>query len=171
MANEANFLAHYETTAREIYEDLKGNIDAFVMGIGTCGTLAGVGKYLKERLGGRVKVVGVVPKGSVILHPSGVPGEYIEGLTSEKIPELYTRYRDVIDYIIEVSYEDAIKTLAKLIRYEGILGGPSTGANVHASLEVAKELGEGKNVVTLAPDTVFKYPQVLNEVAEVLSRM
>jgi len=164
MANEANFLAHYETTAREIYRDLNGNIDVFVMGIGTCGTLAGVGKFLKERLGNKVKVVGVVPKGSVVLHPNQVLRDYIEGLTSEKVPELFIKYRGVIDDVIEVSYEDAMRTLAKLIKYEGILGGPSTGANVYASIKLAQELGGGKNVVTLAPDTIFKYPQVLSEV-------
>lgn len=165
MANEANVRAHYETTAREIFEDLNGDVDYFVMGIGTCGTLAGVGKFLKERLGNKVKVVGVVPKGSKVIHQFNDGGDYIEGLVSEKVPEIYLKYKDIIDYVIEVSYEESIKTLAALIRFEGILGGPSTGANVCASLKIAKEVSNVK-IVTLAPDTIFKYPHVIDELVK-----
>lgn len=169
MANEANVRAHYETTAREIFEDLRDTIDYFVMGIGTCGTLAGVGRFLKERLGSKVKVVGVVPRGSRVLHPEeGVEREYIEGLTSEKVPEIYERYRDLIDYVIEVSYEESLRTLAMLVREEGILGGPSTGANVCAALRIAEEVQKGVNIVTLAPDSLFKYPKVVDELPKYL---
>lgn len=165
MSNEANVRAHYETTAREIFEDLRGSVDYFVMGIGTCGTLAGVGKFLKERLGGRVKVVGVVPRGSKVLHPEEVERDYVEGLTSEKVPEIYERYKSIIDMVVEVSYSEAIRTLARLVREEGILGGPSTGVNVCASLKVAREAGSG-NIVTLAPDSLFRYPHVIDELVK-----
>lgn len=170
MGNEANVRAHYETTGPEIYEDLKGEVDYFVMGIGTCGTLAGVGKYLKERLGGRVKIVGVVPKGSKVKHRSGVKGgDYIEGLVTEHIPEIFSRYHDLVDSMVEVSYEDAVKMVAKAARYEGILGGPSTGANIHVSILIGEELSSNDvkaNIVTLAPDSVFKYPQLINDIVK-----
>ncbi|MEM0453823.1 MAG: cysteine synthase family protein [Sulfolobales archaeon] len=168
MGNEANVKAHYETTGPEIFEALKGEIDYFVMGIGTCGTLAGVGKYLKEKLGTRIKLVGVVPKGSKVLHKDSIGGsDYIEGLVSEYVPEIFLRYGNIIDYILEVSYEDAIKTLSKVVKYEGILGGPSTGANITASIRIGEELGaQGikANIVTLAPDSIFKYPQLIDHV-------
>ncbi len=169
MGNEANVRAHYETTGPEIFEDLKGEVDYFVMGIGTCGTLAGVGKYLKERLGGRVKVVGVVPKGSKVKYGKSCgDSDYIEGLVSEYIPEIFSRYHNLIDSIIEVSYEDAAKTVFEAARHEGILGGPSTGANIYASIKVGEELssrGVNANIVTIAPDSIFKYPQLINELA------
>lgn len=169
MGNEANVRAHYETTGAEIFEDLKGEVDYFVMGIGTCGTIAGVGKYLKDRLGGRVKVVGVVPRGSQVKHGvSSEGGDYIEGLVTEYIPEIFLRYRDLIDTIVEVSYEDAVKTVAKVVRYEGILGGPSTGANIYASIKIGEELsscGVKANMVTIALDSLFKYPQLVNDIA------
>ncbi len=169
MGNEANVRAHYETTGPEILEDLKGEVDYLVMGIGTCGTIAGVGKYLKDRLGGRVRVVGVVPRGSKVKHGvSSEDGDYIEGLVTEYIPEIFLRYRDLIDTIVEVGYEDAAKTVAKVVRYEGILGGPSTGANIYASIKIGEELssrGVKVNIVTLAPDSLFKYPQLINDIA------
>ena len=161
--NEANVRAHYETTGPEILKAL-GDVDAFVMGIGTGGTVCGVGRYLKERLGSKVLIVGVVPKGSVITSPEASSRDVIEGLSTYSVPDIVKRYRDVIDRIIEVSYDEALKTLAKVVRYEGILGGPSTGANIYVALRVAKELGRGKKVVTIAPDTILKYPELLKEI-------
>ena len=153
--NEANVKAHYETTGPELYMQLNGRIDAFVMGVGTGGTISGVGKYLKERTGGKVKVVAVLPK------KSGTPGR-IEGLTSEVIPEIWERYRYLTDEVIKVSYEDALRTMRDLIRREGILGGLSTGANVHAALKVAEEMKDGV-VATIAPDNVLRYPHLLKD--------
>ncbi|MCX8186057.1 MAG: cysteine synthase family protein [Sulfolobales archaeon] len=170
MGNEANVKAHYETTGPEIFEDLKGEIDYFVMGVGTCGTLAGVGTYLKDRLGNKVKVIGVAPKGSRVVHKGGGEGaDYIEGLVSEYIPEIFSRYVNVIDSIVEVSYNDAVETLARIVKYEGILGGPSTGANLCASIRVGEELslqGVKANIVTIAADSIFKYPQLIDHIVK-----
>ncbi|HDD26803.1 MAG TPA: cysteine synthase family protein [Acidilobales archaeon] len=160
-ANEANVRAHYETTAKEIFNQLGGRIDVFVMGIGTAGTIAGVGKFLKERLGSKVKVVGVVPKGSPIITGRETVGEPIEGLATSTVPEIYIKYKWVIDNIVEVSYKDALEMMRKLAIYEGILGGLSTGANIWASLKIADELSENSVVVTLAPDSIFRYTHLL----------
>ncbi|MCD6312288.1 MAG: PLP-dependent cysteine synthase family protein [Thaumarchaeota archaeon] len=157
--NEANVRAHYETTGPEIYRQLNGRLDAFVMGIGTGGTIAGVGRFLKEKLGRRVKVIGVVPRNSRIIKERGKP-DRIEGLASELIPGIWRRYSHLVDEIMEVSYDDALQTMRKLIRYEGILGGLSTGANVHAALKLAEDIGRGV-IATIAPDTILKYPQLL----------
>ena len=156
--NPANPEAHYKTTAPEIWQQLNGNIDAFVMGIGTGGTLTGVARYLKERK--KVLIVAVEPEGSII--SSILRGEkknfkphIIEGLTGYDIP----RNLDVklIDKFITVPQKDAIETCYKLLKYEGIFAGPSTGAHVYAAIKIAEELGEGKNVVTIAADTGYKY--------------
>lgn len=157
--NEANVKAHYETTGPEIYRQLDGRIDAFVMGIGTGGTIAGVGRFLREKLGEKVRIIGVTPKGSKIAGGEVAP-ERIEGLASDMVPGIWERYRRLVDEVIEVSYEEALQTMKKLIRYEGVMGGLSTGANIHASLKVAKEIGEGV-IVTLAPDSVLRYPHLL----------
>jgi cysteine synthase A len=157
--NEANVRAHYETTGPELLKQLGGRVDAFAMGIGTCGTIAGVGRFLRERLGGKVRIIGVIPRGSRIIHEHGKPDK-IEGLASDLVPEIWSRHHHIVDEIIEVSYDDAIQTVKKLIRYEGILGGPSTGANIHAALETARRLGKGI-VATIAPDTILKYPHLI----------
>jgi len=153
--NEANVKAHYETTAREIYMQVGGIIDAFVMGIGTCGTIAGVAMYLKEKIK-NVRIIGVVPKGSAISKGLGMIGERIEGLSHDGIPNIYIRYRRLIDRIEDVGFEDALKCMKDAIRFEGIMGGLSTGANLYTALRIAEELGEG-TVVTLAPDSAMRY--------------
>ncbi len=157
--NEANVMAHYKTTGPEIYRQLRGNISAFVMGIGTAGTISGVGRFLKEKIGKDVMVIGVVPRNSKILGRKGEP-EKIEGLSSEMVPGIWRRYNHIVNRIMAVNYEDAVQTMKKLMRDEGILGGPSTGANVYAALRVAEELESGV-VITIAPDTILKYPQLL----------
>lgn len=153
--NEANVKAHYETTAREIYMQIGGILDAFVMGIGTCGTIAGVAMYLKER-SSSVKIVGVVPRGAPISRGLGMVGERIEGLSYDGIPNIYVRYRGLIDRLEEVGFDEALKYMRDAVRFEGIMGGLSTGANLCIALRVAEELGEGV-VVTLAPDSVMRY--------------
>ncbi|HDD34117.1 MAG TPA: cysteine synthase family protein [Thermofilaceae archaeon] len=151
--NDANWRAHYETTGPEIWEQCGGLIDAFVMGVGTGGTLTGVGRYLKERRD--VRVVAVVPKGSPLA--GGERGDYIEGLASTTTPSLLDL--KVVDEIIEVSLEDALRHMVLLARKHGILAGPSSGANYCASLRVLKEYGG--SVVTLAADSIFRYSDLL----------
>jgi len=154
--NYANVRAHYETTAPEIWRDLDGNIDAFVMGIGTGGTITGVGKYLKERKS--VLIVGVTPRGSALVGGRGV--ERIEGLSSRSVPPLLDR--SVVDRIIEVSFDEALEGV-KLLLEEGIAAGPSSGANLVAALRIAKEL-DGANIVTIAADSLFRYPDVMKRI-------
>ena len=156
--NEANVRAHYETTGPEIYRQLGGRIDAFVMGIGTGGTISGVGRFLKEKLGERVKIVGVVPRGSRIAGGEGA--ERIEGLASDIVPGIWRRYGHVVSEVIEVGFDEALQTMKTLLRSEGILGGLSTGANVYAAMRVAERLTKGV-VATIAPDTILRYPHIL----------
>jgi len=155
-SNPANARAHYETTAREIWDALKGEVHAFVMGVGTGGTITGVGRFLKERRRD-VLVVAVTPRGSALVGGQGL--ERIEGLSSKDVPELYDP--EIVDRVIEVSLREAVEMCTKLARLEGIIGGPSTGANVVAAIEIAKELGEDRNVVTLAPDSMMRYIEIL----------
>jgi len=157
--NEANVKAHYETTGPEIYRELGGSIGAFVMGIGTGGTIAGVAKFLRER---RVpaRIIGVVPKGSPIATGQQTLGEPIEGLATSTVSSIYTRYASLVDEVVEVGYEEARETMLKLAREEGVLGGLSTGANVAVALRVAERLERGV-VATLAPDSIFRYTHLL----------
>lgn len=157
--NEANVRAHYETTGPEIYEQLNGKLDVFVMGVGTGGTIAGVGRFLREKLGNEVRIVGVVPRGSRIVRDERSP-DRIEGLASELIPGIWKRYSHLVDEVMEVSYADALQTMRKLIRHEGILGGVSTGANVYAALRLAESTRRGV-IATIAPDTILRYPHLL----------
>ena len=160
-SNEANVKAHYETTAREIYSELGSKVRTFVMGIGTGGTLVGVARFFKDR-GLRVRIVGVVPRGSPIATGRPTMGERIEGLAATMVPEIYTRYSGLVDEIVEVGFEEAWRTALRLAREEGILGGPSTGANVAVALREAEALEEGA-VVTIAPDSIFRYAHLLAE--------
>ena len=156
--NEANVRAHYETTGPEIYRQLGGRIDAFVMGIGTGGTISGVGRFLKEKLGEGVKIVGVVPRGSRIAGGEGA--ERIEGLASDIVPGIWRRYGHVVSEVIEVGFDEALQTMKTLLRSEGVLGGLSTGANVYAAMRAAERLTKGV-VATIAPDTILRYPHIL----------
>ena len=158
--NEANVRAHYETTGPEVLEQMEGDLDAFVMGIGTGGTIVGVGRRLKEELG-QVRVVGVVPRGSALLHGEPRHEDSIGGLSKALRPELYHRNREYVDEVVEVSQATAIEAVRRLAALEGLLVGPSTGAAVHTALKVAEELGEGSRVVTIAADSLFRYPELL----------
>ena len=158
--NEANIRAHYETTAREIYSVLGSRVRSFVMGIGTGGTLIGVAKFFRDK-GLRVRIVGVVPRGSPIATGRATMGERIEGLAATMVPEIYAKYSDLVDEVVEVGFEEAWETALKLAREEGILGGPSTGANVAVALREAEALEEGA-VVTIAPDSIFRYAHLLD---------
>ncbi len=152
--NPANPAIHRRTTANEIIEDTGGKLDSFVAGVGTGGTITGVGEVLKERLR-NVSLVAVEPKDSPVLS-GGPPAPHpIQGIGAGFIPRVLNT--EIIDRIIPVEYEDAKITARRLAREEGILCGISSGAICWAALLVAKELAVGKRVVALLPDLGERY--------------
>jgi cysteine synthase A len=151
--NPANPDYHYETTAREIFEQMEGRIDAVTVGSGTAGTFTGVARFLKERLP-KVHTVVVETEGSV--YGGGKPGPHkVEGIGSSFIPKNFDR--SVCDEIMMVTDVQAFGMVRELAACEGVLGGSSAGANVYAAVEIAKRLGAGKRVVTLIPDSAERY--------------
>ncbi len=155
--NPANPEVHRRTTAEEILRDTEGRLDAFIAGVGTGGTITGVGEVLKQRLPD-VLVVAVEPSRSPVLA-GGKPGLHgIQGIGASFVPSVLNR--DVYDELIAVKDEDAIETAKLITTNEGLLVGISAGANVYASLQIAKRLGEGKRVVTVLPDTGERYLSV-----------
>ena len=158
--NEANIKAHYETTGPEILEQMNRDIDAFIMGIGTGGTIIGVGRRLKEEIGS-IRIIGVVPRGSALLHGEARHEDRIGGLSKVIKPRFYIENRHIVDQVVEVSQAMAIETVRRMAAVEGLLVGPSTGAAVHAAVKVAEELGEGCRLVAIAADSLFRYPQLL----------
>lgn len=155
FVNPANPLAHYKTTAPEIWNDTDGKVDAFVAGVGTGGTISGVGKFLKERKED-VKIVAVEPKSSPVLS-EGVAGAHkIQGIGAGFVPE--TLDTKIYDEVIPVSNEDAF-AFGKLIgKAEGVLVGISSGAALAAAIELAnREEFKGKNIVVLFPDSGDRY--------------
>ena len=155
FVNAANPKAHFETTGPEIYEDTDGKVDFFVAGVGTGGTITGVGQYLKSRLPG-VKIVAVEPASSAVLS-TGVAGAHkIQGIGAGFVPDVLDT--KVYDEIIPVSNEDAFATGRMIGRSEGVLVGISSGAAVWAALQLAKRPeNAGKNIVVLLPDTGDRY--------------
>ncbi len=152
--NPANPEIHRQTTAREILEAVDGHLDAFVAGIGTGGTITGVGEVLKAELD-HIRVIAVEPAKSAVLS-GGEPGLHgIQGIGAGFIPSVLNR--DIFDALICVHDEDAIKTARKLGREEGILAGISAGANVFAALQIARDLGPGKRVATIICDSGERY--------------
>lgn len=152
--NPANPEIHELTTAKEILKDTNGIVDAFVAGVGTGGTISGVGKVLKQ-YNKDIKIFAVEPEESPVLS-GGKPGPHkIQGIGAGFIPD--TLNLDVIDEIIKVKERDAFEMSMKLAKQEGILCGISSGANVFAAVEVANRLGKGKRVVTVLPDTGERY--------------
>jgi cysteine synthase A len=151
--NPANTDYHYETTAREIFEQMEGRIDAITIGCGTAGTLSGVSRFLKERLP-HVLAVAVETQGSIL--GGGKPGPHkVEGIGNTFIPGNFDA--SVCDEVMMVTDDQAFGMVKELAAREGVLGGSSAGANVYAAVEVAKRLGEGKRVVTLIPDSAERY--------------
>ncbi len=152
--NKANVDAHRNTTAQEILLQTKGKIDAFISGVGTGGTLTGVGEVLKEK-DANIKIIAVEPELSPVIS-GGLPGPHkIQGIGAGFIPEILNL--NIIDETIKVSDEDGITIAKRMAREEGILVGISSGAVISAAIKVAKELGEGKKIVAIAPDTGERY--------------
>jgi len=152
--NPANPASHENGTALEILEQTGNSLSAFVSGVGTGGTVTGVGRTLKNKLGSAVKVFAVEPANSAVLSgkPAGMHG--IQGLGAGFIPQIVDR--SVIDNVIEVTDVAAERMARRLAREEGLLVGPSSGANVHAACEVAAQL-KGGNVVTILCDSGERY--------------
>ena len=152
--NPANPEVHRQTTALEILEAIDGKIDAFVAGVGTGGTITGVGEVLKERLPDLL-IVAVEPVRSPVLQGGRAGVHAIQGIGASFVPSILNR--EIYDEIIAVGDEEAIEMSRRLCREEGLLVGISAGANVIASLKVARRLGQGKRVVTMLPDTGERY--------------
>ena len=152
--NPLNPEAHYLTTGPEIWRQMEGNVAAFVAGVGSGGTLGGVGRFLKEH-NSDILTVAVEPANSAALlgHEPGL--HKIQGIGDGFVPPVLDT--SLIDEVITVTDEDAIETTRRLARLEGALVGTSSGANVWAALQVAEKLGPGKNIVTVFPDRAERY--------------
>lgn len=152
--NEANPEVHRLTTAQEIMEQTQGEIDVFVTGVGTGGTITGVGEILKAEVPS-IEIIAVEPAASPVLS-GGLPGPHkIQGIGAGFVPKVLNT--KVIDKIIQVTNEEAIETARRMAREEGLLVGISSGAAVYAALKSAKAIGKGKKVVVIAPDTGERY--------------
>ena len=154
--NLANPEIHRKTTAKEIFNDLAGQVDAFVAGVGTGGTITGIGEILKDRVGARLKVYAVEPTGSPVLS-GGDPGPHkIQGIGAGFIPEVLNT--NIYDRVIQVEYEDAINTARNLAKMEGIFAGISSGANAWAAIfEASKDFDKDENIVFIVCDTGERY--------------
>ena len=153
--NSANPRAHYKTTGPEIWEDTDGEVDIFIAGVGTGGTVSGVGKYLKEKKPS-VEVIAVEPKGSPVLS-EGHPGPHkIQGIGAGFVPK--TLDTSIYDKVVTAVEEDAYKVARDMGKREGILVGISSGAALSVAIEEAKKIeNEGKTIVVLLPDTGDRY--------------
>ena len=150
--NEYNPLAHYETTGVEIYNQVK-DIDIFVCGVGTGGTISGVGKYLKEQ-NPNIKVVAVEPEGSPVISKNKKGSHKIQGIGAGFIPKNYNE--NVVDEVMTITDEESYEGVRIMAQKEGILVGISSGANVYAALKLC-EMYPDKKIVTVAPDGIDKY--------------
>jgi cysteine synthase A len=151
--NQANPDFHHDTTAAEIWEQMEGRIDAWVAGVGTGGTFSGVARFLKEQ-DPRILTVAVETQGSVL--QGGKPGPHkVEGIGASFVPNTFDR--KVADEIVMVHDRDAFTMVRRLAAEEGLLGGSSAGAILHAALDVAARLGPGKRIATIVPDSAERY--------------
>ena len=151
--NPANPKKHYDTTAKEIWKDTEGKIDIFVAGVGTGGTVSGVGKYLKEQNKG-IKIVAVEPESSPVLSGGQAGPHKIQGIGAGFVPDTFDR--NVIDEIVTVSNENALETARKSAKTEGLLIGISSGASLYAAINIANA-NPDRTVVALLPDTGERY--------------
>ena len=166
--NPANTKIHRETTAQEILRDTGGNVDAIVAGVGTGGTVTGVGQVFKKEKP-NVKIVAVEPVESTVLKGGTHSPHKLQGIGAGIIPSIYDA--NVVDDVIDVTFDDAAATARRLAREEGIFVGISSGAIAWAALQVAKQLGPGKRVVVVLPDTgerylstaLFEYTDLVNQ--------
>ena len=153
FSNQANPQFHHDTTAKEIWEQMEGNVDAFVAGVGTGGTFSGVARFLKEHNPGALAVA-VETEGSIL--QGGEPGKHrVEGIGVSFIPTTF--HREVCDRVVMVGDDDAFAMVKRLAAEEGLLAGSSAGAAVHAAAELARELGPGKRIVTIIADSAERY--------------
>jgi cysteine synthase A len=152
--NKANPEIHRKTTAKEILEATEGRFHAFVAGVGTGGTITGVGEVLKKN-NSKIKIIAVEPETSAVLSGREAGPHKIQGIGAGFIPEVLNR--DIIDEIIQVDDNDAFRTSRRLAKEEGLFVGISAGAAAWAALKIAKDLGEGKRVVVVLPDTGERY--------------
>jgi cysteine synthase A len=151
--NQANPRFHHDTTAVEIWEQMSGRVDGFVAGVGTGGTFSGVARFLKEQNPAVVNVA-VETEGSIL--QGGEPGKHkVEGIGVAFVPETF--HRDVCDRIVAVTDVDAFAMVQRLAREEGMVGGSSSGAAVFAAVELARELGAGKRIAVIIPDSAERY--------------
>ncbi|MGI5959409.1 MAG: cysteine synthase A [Massiliimalia sp.] len=155
FVNPDNPGAHYRSTGPEIWEDTQGKVDIFVAGIGTGGTITGIGRYLKEQ-NPHIQIVGFEPAGSPLLSQGKAGPHNLQGIGANFIPDVLDK--TVYDELLTVKEEDAYETGRMLAREEGFLGGITSGAALWAALQVAKRAeNEGKNIVVLLPDTGDRY--------------
>jgi cysteine synthase A len=151
--NPANPDFHETTTAAEIFDQMEGRIDALVIGVGSAGTFTGIARAMKRRLPG-VLTVAVESQGSVL--QGGEPGPHrVEGIGAAVVPATFDR--SVCDRIVMVSDDEAFATVLRMAREEGVLGGSSAGASMFAAISFARELGAGKRLVTIVPDSAERY--------------
>jgi cysteine synthase A len=153
FTNQSNPQFHHDTTGAEIWEQMEGRVDGFVAGVGTGGTFSGVARFLKEK-NPAVITIAVETQGSIL--QGGAPGKHrVEGIGVSFVPETF--HRDVCDRVVMVSDEDAFAMVKRLAAEEGLVGGSSSGAAVFAAAALAKELGAGKRVATIIPDSAERY--------------
>ena len=153
--NPDNVMAHYHTTGKEILQQIEGDIDVFVAGVGTGGTLMGVGKALRER-NPRVRLVAVEPEeASVLSGRKDIKDHKIAGIGDGFVPEIVDK--DMIDQVVTVKSDDAVEMARRMSRERGLMVGVSSGANILASIEVMNMMGQGKTVVTVLPDRTERY--------------
>jgi len=151
--NQANPQFHHDTTAVEIWEQMEGRVDGFVAGVGTGGTFSGVARFLKEQNPAVVNVA-IETEGSIL--QGGAPGKHkVEGIGVHFVPETF--HRDVCDRIVAVTDENAFRMVKRLAAEEGLVGGSSAGAAVFAAVELARELGAGKRIAVIIPDSAERY--------------